>query len=255
MAWYKDFFEKWYLDIYHSAQIFKPSYIKKGVSFIKEILNLGKGVKILDLCCGQGRHLVPLAKMGYRMTGLDLSKKALALLEKELRSKKIKARIIRSDMRKIPFKNEFDAVINMFTSFGYLENDYENLRVLKAVNKALKPGGKFLIDVINRDWLINGDRLSRNFSSKHWDKRGNLLILEERNYDFKTKRQIVKIWILDKKGKWHKTAYSLRLYSLSEMRNNLNKVGFKIIKVYGSTVEKQKFTKNSHRLVILARKK
>ena len=186
--------------------------------------------------------------MGYQMTGLDLSKKALAILAKSAKNKKIKVRIIRSDMRKIPFKNEFDAVINMFTSFGYLETDYEDFKVLKAVAKALKPGGKFLIDIMNRDWML------ANFQPKLWEKVGKLLVLEERIYNPKTRRNTVKVQILDEKGKWHKTAWILRVYSLREMRKNLSKAGFKIIKVYGDTIGDQKFTKNSRRLVILATK-
>ena len=248
MAWYKKFFEKYYLDLYIPRERFKPFYIKKEVTFIKRVLNLPKGAKILDLCCGHGRHLLPLTKMGYQMTGLDLSKKALAILAESAKNKKIKARIIRSDMRKIPFKNEFDAVINMFTAFGYLETDYENFKVLKAVAKALKPGGKFLIDIMNRDWML------ANFQPKSWEKVGKLLVLEERVYNAKTCRKTVKIQILDKKGRWHKTAHMHRMYSLREMRKNLSKAGLKIVKAFGDTISNQKFTRNSRRLVILATK-
>lgn len=246
MVWYKDFFEKYYLDLYIPGERFKPFYIKKEIAFIKQVLNLPKGAKILDLCCGHGRHLLPLAKSGHQVTGLDLSKKALAILERNIRSKKIKARIVRGDMRKIPFKNEFDAVINMFTSFGYLETDYEDLRVLKAVATALKPDGKFLIDVINRDWLL------ADFQSKSWHHDGKLIVLEERLYNPKTKRRTVKVQILDKKGKWHETIHRERIYSLEEMKKNLNKVGLKVIKVFDNTISKQRFSKNSKRLVILA---
>jgi SAM-dependent methyltransferase len=201
MAWYKKFFEKYYLDLYIPRERFKPSYIKKEVTFIKRVLNLPKGAKILDLCCGHGRHLLPLAKMGYQMTGLDLSKRALARLAESARKQKIKVQIIRSDMRKIPFKNEFDAVINMFTAFGYLETEYEDFKVLKAVAKALKPRGKFLIDIMNRDWVL------ANFQQKSWEKIGKLLVLEERIYNPKTRCLIAKIQILDKKKQMAQNCY------------------------------------------------
>ena len=249
MVWYKDFFENWYLDFYLSQPRFKPFYIKKEIAFIKRVLSLPKGAKILDLCCGHGRHLLPLAEMGYQMTGLDLSRKALAILAKSVKNKKLKIRIIRGDMREIPFKNEFDTVINMFTAFGYLETDYEDFKVLKSIAKALKPGGKFLIDIMNRNWILT------NFHPKSWERIGELLLLEERIYDTETHHNIVKIQILDRKGKWHKAVYVVRMYSLAEMRKNLNKVGLKIVKVYGDTIVNQKFTKNSRRLVILAMKK
>jgi len=248
MAWYKKFFEKYYLDLYIPREKFKPSYVKKEVTFIKQVLNLPRGAKILDLCCGHGRHLLPLAKMGYQMTGLDLSKKALVMLAESAKNKKIKVQIIRSDMRKIPFKNEFDAVINMFSAFGYLETEYEDFKVLKAVAKALKPGGKFLIDIMNRDWVL------ANFQPKSWEKVGKLLVLEERIYNPKTRCNTVKIQIPNKKGRWHKIAHIHRMYSLREMRENLSKAGFKIVKVYGNTIGNQKFTKDSRRLVILATK-
>lgn len=246
MTWYKDFFEKWYLSIYLSGSRFKLFYTKKEIAFIKKALNLPKNEKILDLCCGHGRHLLPLANMGYQMTGLDLSKKALSILNKEIKNKKLKARIIRGDMRKIPFKNEFDAVINMFTAFGYLETDYEDFKVLKSVARALKPGGKFLIDIINRDYIL------ANLQPKSWEKIGKLLILEERIYNFKNHHYTVKVWILDEKGKWHRNTYALRIYSLAEMKKNLSKVGLKIVKIYGDTIGNKKFNKNSKRLVILA---
>lgn len=248
MAWYRGFFEKYYLDLYIPRERFKSSYIKKEVAFIKRVLTLPKGAKILDLCCGHGRHLLPLAKMGYRMTGLDLSRKALAMLAERARNKKLKVRIIRSDMRKILFKNEFDAVINMFTSFGYLETDYEDFKVLKAVAKTLKPGGKFLIDIVNRDWVL------ANFQPKSWKKVGKLLVLEERVYNAKTHRNTVKVQILNKEGGWYKTVHIVRMYSLKEMRKNLSKAGLKIIKTFSNTVSNQKFTRNSRRLIILATK-
>lgn len=249
MVWYKDFFENWYLTFYLSKPRFKPPYIKKEVAFIKRALNLPKRAKILDLCCGHGRHLLPLAKMGYQMTGLDLSRKALSILAKNVKNKKLKIRILRGDMREIPFRNKFDAVINMFTAFGYLETDYEDFKVLKSVAKALKPGGKFLIDIMNHDWML------ANFHPKSWEKIGKLLLLEERTYNTKNHRNIVKLRIFDEKSKWHKVTHVVRIYSLTEMRKNLSRAGLKIVKVYGDTIGNQKFTKDSRRLVILAIKK
>lgn len=179
MTWYKDFFEKWYLGFWFSPTKLKllDRKGKKEASQVKRILNLSKGAKILDLCCGHGRHLLPLAKMGYQMTGINLSKKALEILAKNAKKQKIKVRILRSDMRKIPFENEFDAVINMFTSFGYLENRREDFKVLKAVARSLKPSGKFLIDIINKKQLL------ANFRPKSWEKTDKSLMLEERIYN------------------------------------------------------------------------
>ncbi len=250
MPWYKgEFFERWYLKFWPSQVRFKPTQIKQEVAFIKRVLKLPKEAKILDLCCGQGRHLIPLTKADYQMTGLDLSKNALKILRKDLNKNKLKARFIRSDMRKIPFENEFDAVINMFTSFGYLENDNEDFKVLKAVSNALKPGGKFLID------FANPGRILANYQLKSWLKEGDSFILQENHYDFRGHRNIVKQQIFDGKGKWYKNSYSIRLYTLVEMKKLLGRVGLKVIRVFGNTHSNFKYTNNSNRLVILSVKK
>lgn len=215
---------------------------------MKNALNLPKGSKIMDLCCGHGRHLIPLAKTGYQMTGLELNKKSLAILTKSAKRENLKVRVIEGDMRNIPFQNEFDAIINMFMSFGYLETDKEDFKVLKSVANALKPRGKFLID------LLNPDHFLANFQTRSWEKKGKILFLEQILYNTKTRRAIFNIQIFDEKNKWHETGFELRVYSLAEIEKSLNRVGLKIIKKYGNTINGEKFTKKSERLIILAEK-
>jgi SAM-dependent methyltransferase len=249
MPWYKDFFNKWYLELYQDNPRFKASYIKKEIAFIKRVLDLPKGAKILDLCSGHGRHTIPLAKAGYQMTALDLSKKALNILRNEAKKQGLDIRIVYSDMRKIPFQNEFDAVINMFTSFGYFTSDKENFRVLDQVVKSLKPKGKFLLDLRNRDFHL------KHFQPKDWYKTKDYFVLEERKFNPKTNQSLVKLIIIDKNGKIHTDKYEVKFYSLAEIRKMLKKAGFnKIIKLYGSTTETKKFTPESRRLVVLAQK-
>lgn len=245
--WYKEFFQKYYYDTYHN--FFTPARTKKDVNFIIRVLNLPKRSKILDLCGGYGRHSILLAKKGYAVTIQDLNKNFLTMAKKEAEKQKIKIKTVHSDMRLIPFKNEFDAVINIFTSFGYLENEKENIKVLKEVKKALKPGGKFLIDTINRNWILD------NFQPKYWRKINNLLFLENRQVDFKTKRNKVKILIVDlKNSKIHSTYNEVRIYTFEELRIMLNKVGLKVIKKYGS-LGFESYTKNAKRIVVLAEKR
>lgn len=246
--WYKNYFEKWYFKLSYN-QVGKPLFIKKEVIFIKKVLNLPKGSKILDLCCGHGRLLLPLAKAGYQMTGLELNKKFLAILAKNAKKENLKVGIINGDMRNIPFKSEFDAIINMFSSFGYLETDNEDFKVLKSISNALKPGGKLLIDLLNPDFYL------ANFTPKSWVKVGKMLILDQMSYNTKTRHAVFDFQILNGKNKWQETNFELRLYSLPEMKEKLSKVGLKIVKTYGSTISGEKFTKKSPRLVILAEKK
>ena len=249
MPWYKEFFEKWYLELWLGGERFKPAYLKREVVFIKRVLNLPKGAKILDLCCGHGRHVLPLAKAGYEMTGLDLSQRALNLLKAETKRQKLNVRVVRSDMRKIPFRNEFDAVINMFTAFGYLENDKEDLKVLKSVVKALKPGGKFLIDMSNRDSIL------ANYQPKSWKKEGKLILLEERTYNPKKSRNITKTEVIDEKGESHFFHMSLRMYSVKELKAQLEKAGLKVVKFWEDIEKHKKQEKIPKRIMLLAVKK
>lgn len=134
MEWWKELFDEEYLRIYsgHDKEKATPE-----VENIESILELRKGTKILDLCCGYRRHSILLAEKGYEVTGLDFSKKFIKRV-----------------------------------------TDENNFKVLKETNRCLKRGGKFLIDTVNREWII------RNFKSRDWSEVGNVeFVLEEKSYE------------------------------------------------------------------------
>ncbi|MEX0890273.1 MAG: class I SAM-dependent methyltransferase [Balneolaceae bacterium] len=116
---------------------------------IEEILPLESYRKLLDLGCGRGRHSLTLAERGYHVTGLDLSEEAIRKAEKKARDRKLtQVSFLTGDMRE-PLPCSFDAILNLFTSFGYFESDQENRRVLSSVSKMLRPGGIFFMDYLN----------------------------------------------------------------------------------------------------------
>jgi ubiquinone/menaquinone biosynthesis C-methylase UbiE len=222
---------------------------KKEVEFICRALNLTKKIKILDLACGPGRHAVELAKKRFNVTCLDFNRQFLDFAKRLAKQNKVSLRVVQSDMGVIPYKNEFDAVINIFSSFGYFKKEKENLKVLKAVSKALKLNGLFLLDLPNKNWLLV------KAPKKTWQKIKNNYILEERSFDKKRKVYLNNITIItsDKKMKYTNTL--MRLYDLSEIRRKLSDLGFKIIKVYGN-YKNEKFIKGiSPRMIILAQLK
>lgn len=110
-------------------------------------LKLPQGSSVLDLCCGMGRHSLALADAGYKVTGVDLSN----VLLREARAADSEGRVSwhQGDMREVPLDESYDAVMNLFTSFGYFEKDEEQLKVLKEIYRLLKPGGRFIIDYLN----------------------------------------------------------------------------------------------------------
>ena len=253
MAWYKTFYDEHYLKEYASG--LTDERTQREVDFITSTLNLPQaapdatgGGRILDLCCGHGRHTVELAAAGYSMVGQDLSATFLDLAKDAAAARNLQIQFIHADMREIPFEGEFDAVINMFTAFGYFD-DTENQKVLDAVARALKPGGKFLID------LLNTLRIIRDFRPQSWDDLSDgTVALTERDYnlltgnieEFRTyvapdgsKREIQLVW---------------RSYLYPELAKMLNCAGLAPIQVFGG-FDGGEFTWDSNRMIILAEKR
>jgi len=244
MAWYDEFFKEDYLKIY--LPFLTEERTKTDVDFIIDVLGLSPGSKILDLACGFGRHTIPLAKMGYDMTGLDYTEKFIQMAEEKAKKENLQIEFLVGDMRKIPFENHFAGVISYFTSFGFF-SDEENFEVLRGVSKALKEEGKFLLEIMNRDILV------KNFQSKDWHRtEDGTLVLEERNWDLKTGKLKNSITILDKKGERERW-FEVRLYTLDELNYLLEKVGLKIIETYGRK-DKSPYKVDSPRLIVLSQK-
>ena len=126
-AWYVDFFRSDYLNVY--GHMFTEERAEKESAFVARTLGLKPGASVLDLCCGQGRHSVQLAKRGFKVTGLDLNAEYLDLASKAAEAAKVTIETVAGDMREIPFENKFDAIVNMYSSFGYLESEAEDLKV------------------------------------------------------------------------------------------------------------------------------
>ncbi len=151
-------------------------------------------------------------------------------------------------MRDLKFEKEFDGVINLFTSFGYLETEEDNLQVLQRVHRALKPGGKFLIDVINKKWILE------NYRERDWRKVDDLLVLVKRKFNAESSRNIVQFIIIDtKNSKTYYTRQNIRLYSYSELEMLFIKSGFKIVGRYGK-MDGEEFDDKSMRIVLVGEK-
>lgn len=107
--------------------------------------------RVLDLCCGGGRHMAHLVKTSRHVVGLDYSPQLLDIARETLGSD---VPLIRGDMRDLPFSQQFDVIMNYFTSFGYFQSQEENQQVVHEMVRVLKPGGHFFIDYMNKDWAI-----------------------------------------------------------------------------------------------------
>lgn len=147
-TWFASWFDTPYYHIlykdrdYAEAQVFMDN--------ITQYLNLPDDAKILDLACGKGRHSIYLNKLGYDVTGADLSENSIAEASK-FANEKLHFEV--HDMR-MPFEQKFDAIFNLFTSFGYFENDEDNLKTLQAIQESLSEYGFAVIDFMNVQHVI-----------------------------------------------------------------------------------------------------
>jgi SAM-dependent methyltransferase len=244
--WYKAFFGEDYLRIY--APVLPAERTEREVNGIVDLLALPQGSSILDLCCGHGRHAIPLAQHAYQVTGQDLSEVFLREAEAEANARGVQVRWVHSDMRHIPFENEFDAAINIFTAFGYLEDQGEDQKVLQQVSKALKPGGLFLLETIHREGLMR-HYLPEGIS--HYPE--GLIVLEERRFDLLTSRNNVQVTMLYPDGQRKEYSHSLRVYTLTELAQMLEAAGLQV-KAYFSAWDGSALTIDSFRLILLSQR-
>jgi 2-polyprenyl-3-methyl-5-hydroxy-6-metoxy-1,4-benzoquinol methylase len=148
-------------NIFDSIKNISLAGTEQEINFITKVLKLPDQASILDLYCGYGRHAIELAKLGFQVTGIDATADFLNIARQKAKEAKINLSFVQLDMRELDYHEKFDAVINMFAAFGYF-SDEENTQVLERVAKALHPGGLFLIDLLNREWMI------RNNLNRYW---------------------------------------------------------------------------------------
>jgi len=244
MPWWEEFFDEHYFDLYDLY--LTPERTAKEVEGVIQILALPPGAKVLDLCCGHGRHTIPLARAGYQVTGLDLSEVFLRRARQDAAAAGVAVTWVQRDMRDIPFPNEFDAIVNLFAAFGYFDDEVENQKVLAAVARALKPGGRFLIDVINRDYL------AKVFLPRDWERLGEILVWRERSFDSIAGRSMETIhW--EKDGVRQTRSNNLRVYTATELTGMLAAAGLRLVKAYGG-LDGSELVFSSRRLTLLAEK-
>src|ERR1035437_4513204 len=238
---------EWFVDLYDQFRMktcfgqVSDDETRKDVDFICDVLELNDGAKVLDLFCGSGRHSLELARRGYSVTGIELNHDYLELGKKLSKAIENAPNFIQGDIRYVEYGEGYDAAIVMYQSFGYFSDDEDNL-VLRKVYNALNIEGKFLIEILNRDWILN------NFVEIQETEVEGILMVEKRKFDKLTNRNnfIIqrheKDGIITKKGSW-------RLYTANEMINILRSLGFQFLGGYSN--REQEILDNETRLMKL----
>lgn len=146
--WYASWFDTSYYHILYEDRDYAEAH--QFMDNLTQYLNLPENGKILDLACGKGRHSIYLSSLGYDVTGVDLSVNSIAYA-KQHENEKLHFEV--HDMCR-PFNDQFDAVFNLFTSFGYFDRTEDNLNTIKAIRDDLNESGFGVIDFMNSDYVI-----------------------------------------------------------------------------------------------------
>ncbi|MBL9040071.1 MAG: methyltransferase domain-containing protein [Myxococcales bacterium] len=244
--WFEEIFDEDYL---HTLPFLTPQQTEREVEYLLGALEMPTGSRLLDIGCGYGRHAMELAARGYRTVGLDLSLPLLIRATDAARRVGVNVDFVHGDMRDMTFENEFDGAYCYFTTFGYFD-DETNRRVAAGICRSLKPGGRLVLDLINRDCLI-GDLPTRVW----WQGHG-CVVLEEVDFNYFTSRLEVQRQIILEDGRQLVQDISIRAYSLHEIGKILHHAGFRVLEVSGSFELRNRFYgTESRQLLIVAEKR
>jgi SAM-dependent methyltransferase len=243
--WWKGFFSDLWLDVQKLFKTDEETYAE--VRFIERALHLAPRSRVLDVPCGAGRHSIELAKQGHHVTGVDITQPFLDHARRKAREHSVEVRWDQRDMRDLPWKEEFDAALCFWGSFGYFD-DEGNANFLDSVSSVLKPGGRFLLDTHVAETL-----LPKLVDRRGWKRVGGTMVLEEKRYDHVSARTTTE-WTLIQNGRMFKKSSYIRLYTFAELSKLLERYGFANLEAYGS-LDSEPFGLGSPRLYLVSTKR
>jgi SAM-dependent methyltransferase len=241
----KEWFGKWFDSPYYHI-LYKHRDHEEAQTFIDELvrfLKIKKEDKILDLACGKGRHSIYLNQKGYDVTGLDLS---VQNIEYANRFGNERLKFYVHDMRETFANDQFDYILNMFTSFGYFDTEKENEKVVCAAAKALKNNGKLLIDFLNPYTVVH-----------------NLVPCEEKvisNISFRINRflsgdgYIIKDIRFEDKGNEYRFQEKVKAIRRTEFLRYFDKANLKLVQTFGDYRLEPYVAEQSERMIFLLQK-
>jgi SAM-dependent methyltransferase len=244
--WFEEVFDEDYL---RTLPFMRADQTLREVEFISNALTAVPGSEILDVGCGYGRHAIELVQRGFNVTGLDLSLPLLIRAADEAQRRSLSVNFVHADMREMAFEKQFDGAYSMLTSFGYFDEE-TNLRVAERIGRALKPGGRLLLDILNRDYVVS------DLPVRVWWEGTGCVVLEEVDFNFHTSRINTHRSIVFEDGRQLEQELSVRAYSLHEIGRLLRQAGFRVVDVSGGLATRGDFFGSASRnLLIVAEKR
>ncbi len=243
MAWYQEWFDRDEYELVYQHRDEREA--EQVVDLIERLVRPAPGSEILDVGCGRGRHARVLARRGYRVTGIDVAERALQIARERAEAEGLHhVRFLRHDMREPLCRECFDGVVNLFTAFGFFEDDADHLRALQAMATALRPGGWLVQDFLNADYvqrhLVPCDRFQLDgveVVQERWIENGRV------NKRIRLRRNGIEQVFYE----------SVRLLRLEDFRKLYQEAGLDLQATLGDYTGRP-FTSESPRLILYARK-
>jgi SAM-dependent methyltransferase len=243
--WWASYFDAQYLEEYEP--LFTPEKDRRDVARLLEVLELPSGSRILDVPCGQGRHAHLLAEAGFDVDGLDYSRDLLALAKKRGTGKTL--RYTRGDMRSLPARwtGRFDAVVNLFTSFGFFVDPADDARVIAEFARVLEPGGRLVWHGGSRDGVM-----ARFLSRDWWQTENGTMIAHRRSFDPLSGVLTVESTWSGRKGSGSRQ-HRIRLYTATRIAELCAAAGLTVEAAYDGWSTRG-LRRNSSEMLLVARK-
>jgi len=241
-AWYSSWFDSPYYDL-----LYKDRDQEEADVFVKNLINFlhpTPNSNMLDIACGKGRHAISLNKMGYNVAGFDLSRNSIAFAKKHENSS---LSFSVHDMRRPFMVNYYDVIFNLFTSFGYFENDKENRAVLTNIYNALKPGGIFVLDFMNMEKTLH-------CLLEHNEKTvDGVKFIVNKSID-KDEFLVKQIYVEDGPLKYN-FEEKIKIFTKNSLRKYVTECGFEILRIFGDYNLNDFNASVSDRLILISKKK
>jgi SAM-dependent methyltransferase len=235
-TWFSSWFDSPYYHLlykdrnYREAQIFMDN--------LTQYLNMEEGAKVLDLACGKGRHAIYLNQLGYNVLGVDLSPNSIEIAKKN-ENENLKFAV--HDMR-LPFEEKFDGIFNLFTSFGYFEDENDNLKTLISIKESLSEYGFGVIDFMNVRKVI-ADLVPTEIKTVE-------------GIDFHIKRYVLDNHIckeinFEDKGETYHFTEKVRALTLQDFELLMDQAGMNLLDTFGDYKLKKFHKTESDRLIMI----
>ena len=244
-AWFDQIFDEDYL---RTLPFLTPQSTQAEARFVADAIDASPGAQLLDVGCGYGRHAMELAARGFHVVGLDSSLPLLLRGADEAQRRGLTINFIHGDMRELTFDSQFDAAYCLFSTFGYFD-DETNKKTAQNIARALKPGARFVVEILNRDYLI------QDLPTRVWWEGDGCVVLEEVDFNYFSSRIVSNRSVVFDDGRQLEHEISIRAYALHELGKLLHAAGFRVLEVSGSMNTRGRFFGAKARDIIVVAEK